>query len=78
MLDVSVLLNIAFAILALLAAALAVYFSFRVLGKFAKIVLIILAIVLVLWLIFASGSPLRALLELDTAAHFLKWGGYGV
>jgi len=76
--DTSVLLNVAYAALALLVAALAVYLSFHLLGKFAKILLVVVAIVLVLWLIFASGSPLRALLELDTATHFLKWGGYGV
>ena len=48
--------------LAILIAALAVYLGVRLLGKFAKFVIAVVAIVLILWFVLSENSILAGVL----------------
>ena len=72
--DTSVLLNLAYGAVALLVAALGVYLAFNVLGKFAKILLGVLAVVLVGWLLLSPNSPVHGLLYAYSPSYLLVRG----
>ena len=59
-----ILSDIAYGALALLVALLVIYIALRLLGKFAKFVIILAVIALVLWFILSDHSILATLIEL--------------
>lgn len=58
--------DIAYAALALLIAVLAIYLSARLLGKFAKFLITVVIVVLVLWFIFSEKSILQSIVSAVT------------
>ena len=58
MFDVQLLVDVAIGAVALLVTVLAIYLALRLLGKLAKLFVIVIVIAFVLWLVFADGSPL--------------------
>ena len=59
-----VILDLSYAALVILIAVLAVYLAFRLLGKFAKLLVTVAVIVLVLWLVFSNRGALQYLRDL--------------
>ena len=62
MLALQLLTDIAMAAVALLVTVLAMYLALRLLGKLAKFFIILIAVVLVVWLLFADASPLSGMI----------------
>lgn len=63
MLDLQFFIDLAYASLAVLVAVLAIYLALRLLGKFAKWLITVVVIVLVLWFLFSNHSILQYLLD---------------
>ena len=65
-------IDLAYASLAVLVAVLAIYLALRLLGKFAKWLITVVVIVLVLWFLFSNHSILQYLLDAlgDLRAQF--------
>ena len=59
---VSAVKELASTALALLIAALAMYLGVKLLGKFAKFVIIVVTVILVLWFILSDNSILSGIL----------------
>ena len=74
-LDLQFFIDLAYASLAVLVAVLAIYLALRLLGKFAKWLITVVVIVLVLWFLFSNHSILQYLLDAlgDLRAQF---GGF--
>ena len=61
MVDLGIFSDIAYAALALLVAALAIYLSLRLFGKIAKFLITLVVILLALWFLFSDHSILQTL-----------------
>ena len=59
MVDLGIFSDIAYAALALLVAALAIYLSLRLFGKIAKFLITLVVILLALWFLFSDHSILQ-------------------
>ncbi len=57
--NVQLFSDMAYAALALLITVLAVYLSFRLLGKLAKFVITVIVVVAVIWFLFSDSSFLQ-------------------
>ncbi len=64
MVDIELLKSIGVMTVGVLVAILAVYLALRFLGKFAKIAIGIVVLVVVLWLVFSENSVLREFISL--------------
>lgn len=64
MLDLQFFIDLSYGALAMLVAVLAIYLALRLLGKFAKWLITVVIIVLVLWFLFSNHSILQYLLDL--------------
>jgi MFS superfamily sulfate permease-like transporter len=62
--DLQFFIDLSWAALAVLVAVLAIYLALRLLGKFAKWLITVVVIALVLWFLFSNHSILQYLLEL--------------
>ena len=62
--DLQFFIDLSWAALAVLVAVLAIYLALRLLGKFAKLFITVVVILLVLWFLFSNHSILQYLLDL--------------
>ena len=83
MVDLGIFSDIAYAALALLVAALAIYLSLRLFGKIAKFLITLVVILLALWFLFSDHSILQTLVSfarglrdnMDKAGEITSWFG---
>lgn len=62
--DLQFFIDLSWAALAVLVAVLAIYLALRLLGKFAKLLITVVVVLLVLWFLFSNHSILQYLLDL--------------